>query len=161
MKLKPEIFIIRRLCMLLIILGIVSPMDVAAETYTPMKNKEISATYGKVVVHSRDIQGNEIYAIVKAFKPGTSEEVAGSGGPHVKLELPAGTYDIEVYYDELLQSEWLRGISVSPGTRQEFTVAFEFGTVNIHVLDPNGREHYSSVKAFKPGTGSFERKHSR
>jgi hypothetical protein len=144
--------IVRRNCLLLFIFTIVFPLDSAAEVFTPMGNRALAATHGEVVVHSRDVHGNEIHATVKAFKSGTSEEVAGSGDADVKLELRAGAYDIEAYYDELLQSKWLRGISVSPGTRQELTVIFEFGTVNIHVLDPNGREHYSSVKAFKPGT---------
>jgi hypothetical protein len=152
MKLKPENSIFGRLCLLLIIFGFVFPLGVAAETLTPIKNKKITATHGEVVVHSRDIHGGELYAIVKAFKPGTPTEVAGSGSAHAELELPAGIYDIEVYYDALLQSKWLRGITVNPETRQEITVTFDFGTVDVHVLDPDGNEHYSAVTAYKPGT---------
>lgn len=152
MKPKPRIDLFKCCCLVIILAVLVRPVEAPAETYTPMKNTKLAATHGEVMVHSRDVHGNEIYAIVKAYKASTSEEVAGYGSPNVELELPAGTYDIKAYYDELFQSEWLRGISVSPGTRQEVTVTFEFGTVDVHALDPDGKEHYSAVKAFNPGT---------
>lgn len=114
--------------------------------------KEVLFSYGEALVHVRDAEGKDLYASVKAFEQGkTDEEVYGSNSADARLILLPGVYDIEIYYSYQFPSEWLRGISVSPGTRQEFTVAFEFGRVDIHILDPDGNEHYATVKAFKPG----------
>jgi len=107
---------------------------------------------GKLILHIHDASGNDLYSTVNVFSAGTNTEIAGTSSSTPVIEIPPGTYDIKVYYIDLMKSQWLRGVILNAGESTEKTVKFDFGQVTFNILDPVGNEHYSAVTAYKAGT---------
>jgi Ca-activated chloride channel family protein len=87
--------------------------------------KEVLFSFGEVLVHVRNADGNELYSSVTAYTQGTTEnEVYGVSSADARLILLPGTYDIEVYSMDLYETKWLRGVTVTAGGIVEETVQF-------------------------------------
>lgn len=87
--------------------------------------KEVLFSFGEVLVHVRDADGNELYSSVTAYTQGATEnEVNGVSSADARLILLPGVYDIEVYSMDLYETKWLRGVTVTAGGTAEETVQF-------------------------------------
>jgi hypothetical protein len=144
-------------CFLITVLILLIPLNASgAENIRP---QPLDIT-GTLVIHIQDAAGKGLYSNLKAYKAGTREMVRTYNSSQAYLKLPPGIYDLEIYYLELMQSKWLRNVSVKAGDNIEKIVRFQFGQVEVNVLGPDGKGLYSTVTAYKAGTTEMVRTHS-
>ena len=91
-------------------------------------------SYGALLVRGVDAQGKPLFAKGIYLYPAGGGDIVSSGMVNERLDVPAGTYDVDV---DLEPDIWHRGVEIAPGATVEIELP-QWGELEVRVTDPAG-----------------------